>query len=123
MKKSSKVFLVALGVASLAACDQEHDVKLPSYADKAACEADWGQNSSDCKPKASGGGYFGPHYYWNHAAGHPVIVNPVNGATSNAVSAPMTARGFSGSASAHPSSGFSVGRGGFGVSAHGSAGG
>lgn len=117
MKRSTKVILLSLGTLSLLqGCDSEDvDIRQASYQSKEECVAEW-KDEAHCNPKSSGTGYVGPHYFWNHSAGHPVIVGS-NGATT-----PM-----SGLTSIKGSS-FSVGRasvarGGFGVSAHSSAGG
>lgn len=116
MKRSTQVILLSLGTLTmLQGCDSEEvEVRQASYQTKEECVAEW-KDDSHCTPRTSGG-YAGPHYFWNHAAGHPVIVG------NNGVTTPMTGissvRGMSTSVGRA-----SVARGGFGVSAHSSAGG
>lgn len=127
MKRSHQVTLwmlgVGLGVAVLSEEKTVEQLKQDSYASKEDCVKDWG-SEQNCKAEPqstshSGGSanygngdrYRGPRYYWDRAAGHPVMV------TDAGVHTPMP--------SAHPGGGplshsvgstnaGSVSRGGFG---------
>jgi hypothetical protein len=114
LRRSSRVTLVLIGVASVAGCsrtEERHDV----YKSREDCLADWGNKPEDCKPAteprhASSGFWYGPMYYassrffgggggWSSGSGTHAI----------------------GSSSSR--SGSSVSRGGFGSTAHSSGGG
>ena len=63
MKRSRSVALTILASACLiAGCAEEQKTERDLYADKEKCEQDWG--SAECEPARTGGGYYGPHYYY-----------------------------------------------------------
>ena len=142
-KRSCKIHLVLLGTAAaLGGCapqaDGPVDVRRNTYSSQADCQADWGRDPRDCTATTSAStgavrSYAGPRFYWDRAAGVPRSYDtpertysaaPFQGSGAEAglssratgqttVSAPAPAgRSLS-----------SVSRGGFGSSAHSSAGG
>jgi hypothetical protein len=68
-KSSSRVSLVLIGVAALAACSSEDQPsKRDVYASREDCLSDWGNKADDCTPATeaqhrSRGFYYGPHYF------------------------------------------------------------
>lgn len=88
MKRSTEVALwmlgAGLGVAVLSDSKTTEQLKQDSYASKEECMQDWGGSPETCQEEntggssggSSGGGgrYYGPRYYWDRSAGHPVIV-------------------------------------------------
>lgn len=152
MKASKAIPLILLGTLVGCEADQQYPVppafdqiKQSSYKSKADCEKDWGSDVRDCKPHPTGGGYVGPRYIYNHAAGNPMAVaadgsvrplpnsflsaghvgsstafatvgSPAPASVSNAGAARA---GFSGARAGTSSVG---GRGGFGATGHAAAG-
>lgn len=124
--------MAVLGTAFLSGCMEpaeilanEHrnaEVKQDTYASKEDCTKDWGNDADDCRPMTSGGGYYGPHYFWSHYNNQPYVVTPsgqLRAAPNSYVSSGVASRS-SGSAVVRAG----VARGGFGSTAHGmSAGG
>lgn len=126
MKRSVAIPMVLLGSALvLSGCDDGYDKEQKSttqqsYNSKADCEADWGTDAQNCKPRANGTGYVGPMYFWNHSAGMPYAVNG-DGSTRAISNSAVTSPTFASSratVSTMGSSSISVARGGFGSSAH-----
>lgn len=112
MKKSARVTLVLIGLATLAGCgedDQRRDV----YASREDCLADWGNKPEDCTPateaRHAGRGFFYGPYYGYHSGG----------SGSTWTRSTSSSRSI-GSTSSHSSSG--VSRGGFGSSGRSSSG-
>jgi len=113
LRRSSRVTLVLIGVASVAGCsrtEERHDV----YKSREDCLADWGNKPEDCKPAtqpghAASGFWYGPMYSGGYGW--------------------LGGRGWSSSGggahaiSSSSGSGSSVSRGGFGSTAHSSGGG
>lgn len=79
MKRSQSVPLVllgTLGLATLAGCgpsDPNVPVKQQRYATQQDCLSDWGNDQRNCQ--RSGTGYVGPHYFWNHSGGYPMVID------------------------------------------------
>lgn len=80
MKASKAIPLVLIGTI-IVGCEDDYPtppafdkVMQSSYKSKSDCEKDWGSDARDCKPHPTGGGYVGPRYIYNHAAGHPMAV-------------------------------------------------
>jgi uncharacterized protein YgiB involved in biofilm formation len=115
-KSSSRVTLVLIGVAALSGCgkDERRDV----YATKEDCLADWGNKPEDCTPATeqkhrSSGFFYGPLYMASMFGGRGGGLGWNSGSgSSRAVGTTST-----GSSRSSISS-----RGGFGSSAHSSAG-
>ena len=116
MKKSSRITLVLIGLATLGGCGgQKQDV----YATREDCLADWGKKPEDCKPSAdpkhAGLGYFvGPlvaHSLWGRGFG-----GGIGDGASGSRSSFRSGTSSSGSRSS------SVSRGGFGSSSRSSGG-
>jgi len=111
MRKSSRVTLVLVGLAALAACDRVPDRQRQVYASREDCLSDWGNKPEDCKPAtepshAARGFWYGPIL--------PSYYGPSYG------SGFMSARSLgTTSATGHSSS---ITRGGFGSSARASSG-
>lgn len=128
MKRSHRVVLwmlgAGLGVAMLSEDKTTEKLKQDQYANREDCIKDWGaeENCKEDAPQNSahtsfgsggggGGGYHGPRYYWDRAAGHPVVV------TDAGVHQPMPGAHANGSALSHSSFSVDAGhvsRGGFG---------
>jgi hypothetical protein len=112
LRKSSRVTLVLVGVASLAACSGEDDRRRDVYKTREDCLADWGNKPEDCKPAtdprhASSGFFYGPIYpYRSFGSGSSWTQG------SRALGSSSVRAGSSGS----------VSRGGFGSSARASGG-
>lgn len=133
MKKSRVVTLAVLGTAFMAGCtydpaeilQNEHrdaELKQDNYSSKEDCEKDWGNTPDDCKPKTSGAGYTGPHYFWSHYNGRPYVVEP--GGNLRAAPNSYLSNGVASKANSSSTIRAGVSRSGFGSSAHGfSAGG
>ncbi len=120
MKRSTTVPLLVIGTLVLAAgCSRDtQEVKQNSYANRADCEKDWGNDPRNCSQGTgshSGGAYFGPRYYWDRSIGHPVAVEP-SGET-RVLSGSYLNRGVPSTAKSSTTS--SVSRGGFGSTSHG----
>ncbi len=117
-----------LGVAILSEEKTIEQLKQDSYASKEDCVRDWG-SQQNCKEDtgsgahSSGGGgsggggnsvekrYYGPRYYWDRSAGHPVVV------TDTGQHVPMPAAHQGGRPGSHSIGTMHVGsvsRGGFG---------
>ncbi len=115
LRRSSRVTLVLVGVASLAACDRADEQRRDVYKTREDCLADWGNKPEDCKPAteprhASSGFWYGPIY-------------PLRYGYSSGQSWTQGARsGSHAIGSASPGHAGSVSRGGFGSSAHSSGG-
>jgi uncharacterized protein YgiB involved in biofilm formation len=114
LRKSSRVTLALIGVASLAACSRDDDHRRDVYKTREDCLADWANKPEDCKPAteprhASSGFWYGPMYaYRSYSSG--------NAWTSGArASSRSIGTSSTGSSSA-------ISRGGFGSSAHASGG-
>lgn len=122
MKKSRTVPLILLGTLALAACGQaepQMNTRQNQYASADDCRKDWGADSRDCKQSSSGGGYVGPHYMWNHGAGHPVAIDPATGQQRALTNSYLTRPGAVSTARSATTSSFSragASRGGFGSS-------
>lgn len=84
MKASKAIPLILIGTI-IAGCEDEAKYAVPppafdkvmqsSYKSKGDCEKDWGSDARDCKPHPTGGGYVGPRYIYNHAAGNPMALD------------------------------------------------
>ena len=140
MKRSRAVSLVVLGTIGLAGCgpsefDKTVDVKQHSYQSKEDCQKDWGNDERECKLEhRPGGGFFymGPHYFYNHAGGYPMAVNP-DGTTRQLSNSsrmgsapdvpPTNVAGTTSSKITRSGGATSAARGGFGSSSAASAGG
>jgi len=112
VKKSARVTLVLVGLATLAGCgedDQRRDV----YASREDCLADWGNKPEDCTPateqRHAGRGFFYGPYYGYHSGGSGSSWSRSSSSSSRSI----------GSTSSHSSSG--VSRGGFGSSSRSSS--
>ena len=110
MKKSARVTLVLIGLATLSGCgedDQRRDV----YASREDCLADWGNKPQDCTPATDdryrGRGYFYGPFYGYHSMG--------SGSTWTRSSSSRSIGSASGSSSR------GISRGGFGSSARSSS--
>jgi uncharacterized protein YgiB involved in biofilm formation len=114
LRRSSRVTLVLLGVASLAACSRAEEERRDVYKTREDCLADWGNKPEDCNPAtqprhASSGFWYGPMYYarsgffggsgWSSSGGGHSIGHASSSAGASSVS-----------------------RGGFGSTAHSSGG-
>ncbi len=132
MKRSHQIALwmlgAGLGVAMLSEEKTIEQLRQDSYASKEDCLQDWGGSEANCKEDtsgsshvSSGGGgggggssgtrYNGPRYYWDRAAGRPVML------TDAGVHQPMPSAHPAGSPLSHSigsSPAGSVTRGGFG---------
>jgi len=124
MKKSKNVSLLLIGtlaaVPLLSACGPSTEnvaVKQNTYASMEDCKKEWANDDKNCKPNG-GGAFVGPRYYWNHAGGYPVAVEP-NGTTRAISGSSVGKPGVVSVARSVSSSSISVARGGFGGSAHG----
>lgn len=135
MKRSKQVPLLVLGIiTTVSGCvptDAPSAVESQNYyATVEDCQKDWGEQDM-CKPApaghSSGAAYLGPRYYWDHAAGRPMVVGSAGAraVTSGAAShgAPAHAKGVATTTVSHAASGRSFSRGGFGSSVHGFSGG
>jgi hypothetical protein len=115
LRRSSRVTLVLIGVASVAGCsrtEERHDV----YKSREDCLADWGNKPEDCKPAteqrhASSGFWYGPMYY-----AHSGFFGGSGWSSSSGGGAHALSSSSSGSGS-------SVSRGGFGSTSRTSGGG
>jgi uncharacterized protein YgiB involved in biofilm formation len=114
LRRSSRVTLVLIGVASLAACGREADTRRDVYKTREDCLADWANKPEDCQratdPRhASSGFWYGPIYpYRSYSSGN---------AWTNGVRSDSRAIGSS------PAGGSAaVSRGGFGSSSRASGG-
>jgi uncharacterized protein YgiB involved in biofilm formation len=115
LRRSSRVTLVLVGVASLAACSRNEEQRRDVYKTREDCLADWANKPEDCKPAteprhASSGFWYGPMYRM-----------PFGYSSGSA----WTQGGRSGShaiGSASTGTGSSITRGGFGSSARSSGG-
>lgn len=114
LRKSSRVTLVLMGVATLAGCsDPRRDI----YASREQCLADWGNQPEDCKASTDPahvsrgywvGPYYTPHWYsgmssWSgssHSSSHSIGSSGSRGSSSSG-----TSRGGFGSSSSSHSSG------------------
>jgi uncharacterized protein YgiB involved in biofilm formation len=114
-KRSAQITLVLLGVAALAACDDQNE-RRDLYASKQDCVKDWGDETKCVSAPDSanttgrshtGGGFFwGPSYFGNsyHSAGSSALSSARSG--SHAIGSSSVSRGgFGSSSSAHSSSG------------------
>lgn len=112
LRKSTRVTLVLIGVAALAACSREDDARRDVYATREDCLADWANKPEDCQPAtqpnhASHGFWYGPIYPYRSFGSGSTWTQGARGARSlGSTSAP----------------GGSVTRGGFGSSARSSGG-
>jgi hypothetical protein len=115
LRRSSRVTLVLIGVASLAGCGRTQDERRDVYKTREDCLADWANKPEDCKPAteprhAANGFWYGPIY--------PIPFGYSSGSSwSQGVSGGSHAIGSTGGGS---SAGIS--RGGFGSTAHSSGG-
>ena len=118
LRRSSRVTLVLVGVASvasLAGCSRGEEQRRDVYKSRQDCLADWGNKPEDCNPAtqprhAASGFWYGPMYY-----AHSGFFGGTGWSSSGGGGA--HALGSSGG-----SSGSSISRGGFGSSAHSSGG-
>jgi uncharacterized protein YgiB involved in biofilm formation len=118
-KSSSRVTLVLIGLASVAAgCNRAPDMKRDVYASREDCLADWGNKPEDCtpatdRPRHGGGGFFfyGPMY----------AASAMNAWRSGSSWTGSGSRPGSHAVGSTSSSSGSVSRGGFGSSGHSSA--
>lgn len=123
MKRSHEVALwmlgAGLGVAMLSEDKAIEQLKQDRYASKADCVQDWGSEENCREDSASashasgssGGGYYGPRYYWDRSEGRPVIV------TDSGKHQPMPSARPGGNALSHSVGSVNAGtvtRGGFG---------
>lgn len=85
MRASKTIPLLLIGtlIAGCEADEQQYPIppsfdkiRQSSYKSQADCEKDWGSDTRDCKHHPTGGGYIGPRYIYNHAAGMPMAVAP-----------------------------------------------
>lgn len=120
MKKSKAIHMFLLGTAALGltACDDSYNEQAfdsNRYASKQECQKEWGDDDRACQAH-TGGGYFGPRYFYNHSTGAAYATY------SDGTRAPVPTSAFSagksissGKASFASSSSSSVSRGGFGA--------
>lgn len=121
MKRSAVIPLLMLGTMSLTGCGDGGDkveTKQNRYSSVEDCRRDWGNDSRDCTPR-SGGGYVGPHYFWNHSTGTPMAVG--SDGSTRALSNSYLTRPGAVSSSIGSTSQSSIARGGFGSSARASS--
>ena len=116
LRKSSRITLVLIGVAAVAGCSSDDDTRRDVYASREDCLADWNNKPQDCQPAtqpahASRGFWYGPMYY--HSTGGWTGGSHFFSGGSSSRSLGST------SGSSHSSH---IARGGFGSSAHSSAG-
>ena len=116
-KSSSRVTLVLVGLAAVAGCSREPEMKRDVYASKEDCLADWGNKPEDCTPATdrprhgSGGFFFYGPMYSALARGGPSWSGSGVRPGSHAVGTASSGSG-----------GSSISRGGFGSSGHSSSG-
>ena len=118
MRRSTKVILLSLGTASLlSGCDgssEDVEVRQQVYNTRAECVAEW-KDESHCR--ADGNSTTGPRYFWNHSGGYPMVIG------NNGVVTPASAVSSLRAPSASMGRASFAARGGFGGTAHASAGG
>ena len=109
-KSSARVPLVLIGLATLAACGKDEEVRRDVYATREDCLADWGNRPEDCTPatekRHQGAGYFYGPLYAGYLAGR--------GGSAWTQNARPGSRSIGSSSAGAPSR--SVTRGGFGSS-------
>lgn len=111
------MFLLGTATLSLTACGDSFDeqaFEANRYATKQECQQEWGNDERACQSR-SGGGFYGPRYFYNHATGSAYAAYPDGTRTPVPTSALSAGRNISSGTAAFASS--SVSRGGFGARA------
>jgi hypothetical protein len=116
LRKSSRVTLVLIGVASVGACGRAEDQRRDVYKTRADCLADWGNKPEDCNPAteprhAASGFWYGPMYASRFGYFGGSGWGSSGGGGAHAIGSSRAGSG-----------GSSISRGGFGSSAHSSGG-
>jgi hypothetical protein len=120
MKQSTSVGLILLGsaVGLYYSGGGAQKLQQQRYTSLEQCTHDWGDPAECTHPSgavAQSGYYYGPRYYWDSGSGRPIAV-AADGSTRSIGNARVTSAGsVSGGMTSHAGS---IGRGGFGSSAH-----